>query len=180
MGRPFDNTRILLINEQGKRAEQGEVGEIYISGTCVTLGYYNNPEKTAEAFVQNPLQSAYPEIVYRTGDLGRYNDHGELVFVSRKDSQIKHMGHRIELGEIEAAAATVQGVGRVCCVYPAEQKKIVMYYVGDIESAALSKELRLLLPRYMLPAAVHKLDTMPLTVNGKLDRRLLLEKATEN
>ena len=180
IGRPFDNTRILLINEKGQRAEVGEVGEIYISGTCVTLGYYNNPEKTAEAFVQNPLQSAYPETVYRTGDLGKYNDHMELVFVSRKDSQIKHMGHRIELGEIEAAAATVQGVGRVCCVYPADQKKIVMYYVGDIEPTPLTKELRLLLPRYMLPAAVHKLDTMPLTVNGKLDRRLLLEKATEN
>ena len=180
VGRPFDNTRILLINEQGKRAEQGEVGEIYISGTCVTLGYYNNPEKTAEAFVQNPLQSAYPEIVYRTGDLGRYNDHGELVFVSRKDSQIKHMGHRIELGEIEAAAATVQGVHRVCCVYPAQHKKIVMYYVGDVEPAALSKELRLLLPRYMLPTALHQLDTMPLTDNGKLNRRLLLEQATQN
>ena len=179
IGRPFDNTRILLINEKGKRAEVGEVGEIYISGTCVTLGYYNNPEKTAEAFVQNPLQSAYPEIVYRTGDLGKYNDHMELVFVSRKDSQIKHMGHRIELGEIEAAAATVEGVGRVCCVYPAEQKKIVMYYVGTIEPAQLGKELRLLLPRYMLPAVAHKLDTMPLTDNGKLNRRFLLEKASE-
>ena len=180
IGKPFHNTRIMLINEQGKRAEPGEVGEIYISGTCVTLGYYNNPEKTAEAFVQNPLQSAYPEIVYRTGDLGRYNDHLELVFVSRKDSQIKHMGHRIELGEIEAAAATLEGVGRVCCVYPADQKKIVMYYVGEIAPAALSKELRLLLPRYMLPGAVHQLDTMPLTDNGKLNRRLLLQMACEN
>ena len=180
VGRPFRNTRIMLINEKGERAEKGEVGEIYISGTCVTQGYFNNPEKTAEAFVQNPLQSAYPETVYRTGDLGRYNEHGELVFVSRKDSQIKHMGHRIELGEIEAAAATLDGVGRVCCVYPAEQKKIVMYYAGDIAPAVLSKELRLLLPRYMLPAAVHQLDTMPLTDNGKLNRRLLLQMATNS
>ncbi len=180
VGRPFRNTRIMLIGEQGTEVADGEVGEIYISGTCVTQGYYNNPEKTAEAFVQNPLQSAYPETVYRTGDLGRYNAHGELVFVSRKDSQIKHMGHRIELGEIEAAAATVQGVHRVCCVYPAEQKKIVMYYIGDIEPAALSKELRLLLPRYMLPAVAHRLDTMPLTDNGKLNRRLLLELASQN
>ncbi len=180
VGRPFRNTRIMLINEKGERAEKGEVGEIYISGTCVTQGYFNNPEKTAEAFVQNPLQSAYPETVYRTGDLGRYNEHGELVFVSRKDSQIKHMGHRIELGEIEAAAATLEGVARVCCVYPAEHKKIVMYYVGEIAPAALSKELRLLLPRYMLPGAIHQLDTMPLTDNGKLNRRLLLEQATKN
>ncbi len=71
-------------------------------GLAVTLGYYHNPEKTREAFVQNPLNDAYPEIIYRTGDLGRYNEQGELIFISRKDYQIKHMGHRIELGEIEA------------------------------------------------------------------------------
>ena len=176
IGRPFRNTRIMLINEQGKRAGQGEVGEIYISGTCVTLGYYNNPEKTAEAFVQNPLQSAYPEIVYRTGDLGRYNDYGELVFVSRKDSQIKHMGHRIELGEIEAAAATLEGVGRVCCVYPAEKKKIVMYYAGEIAPTALAKELKLLLPRYMLPNVIRKTEAIPFNANGKIDRRAVMEQ----
>ena len=73
-------------------------------GTCVTLGYYNDPARTAAAFVQNPLQSAYPEIIYRTGDIGRYNAHGELVFVGRRDAQIKILGHRVELGEIEAAA----------------------------------------------------------------------------
>jgi non-ribosomal peptide synthetase component F len=180
IGRPFKNTEILLLNEKNELAAPGEAGEICVRGTRLTMGYYHAFDKTNSAFVQNPLNDRYPELIYRTGDLGRYNERGELMFVSRKDYQIKHMGHRIELGEIEAAAATVQGVHRVCCVYPAEHKKIVMYYVGDVEPAALSKELRLLLPRYMLPAAAHKLDTMPLTDNGKLNRRLLLEQATQN
>ena len=81
---------------------QGEEGEICIRGTCLTHGYYGNQEKTKEAFVQNPLNPYYPELIYRTGDIGKRNAKGELVFVSRKDYQIKHMGHRIELGEIEA------------------------------------------------------------------------------
>ena len=102
IGRPFRNTDILLLDEKNQLAAPGEPGEICIRGTAVTLGYYHNPEKTKEAFVQNPLNDAYPEIIYRTGDLGRYNEQGELIFISRKDYQIKHMGHRIELGEIEA------------------------------------------------------------------------------
>lgn len=85
IGGPFPNTDILLLNEQNQRAGQGETGEICIRGTSLTLGYYNNFEKTHEAFVQNPLNTAYPELIYRTGDLGRYNERGELIFVSRKD-----------------------------------------------------------------------------------------------
>src|SRR5690606_174328 len=104
IGRPFRNTDIILLNEDNKQAKQGETGEICIRGTSLTLGYYRNPEKTNEVFVQNPLNDSYPELIYRTGDLGRYNERGELIFVSRKDNQIKHMGHRIELGEIEVVA----------------------------------------------------------------------------
>ena len=105
IGRPFDNTEILLLDEDRPVAE-GEVGEICIRGTALTLGYYNDPVRTAEVFVQNPLNTHYPELIYRTGDLAKYNEYGELVFVSRKDYQIKHMGHRIELGEIEANVNT--------------------------------------------------------------------------
>ena len=94
IGKPFKNTEILLLNEENERCRQGEEGEICIRGASLTLGYYNNPEKTAEAFVQNPLNSFYPELIYRTGDIGRINDRGELEFVSRRDYQIKHMGHR--------------------------------------------------------------------------------------
>lgn len=177
VGKPFRNTDIFLITEDGSEAREGEVGEIYIRGTCVTLGYISNPEKTAEAFVQNPLNDKYPEIVYRTGDLGRFNRYGELEFVSRKDSQIKHMGHRIELGEIEAAASTCEGIDRACAVYPSEKKKIVLYYVGNITSAELTAYLVKLLPRYMLPGEYRRLDVMPLTANCKIDRKLLLEES---
>lgn len=177
IGNPFRNTQILLLDEKGNATAVGEVGEIYIRGTCVTLGYFNNKEKTDEAFVQNPLNKSYPELVYRTGDLAKYNKHGELVFVSRRDSQIKHMGHRIELGEIEAALANCNGVNRACCVYNGEQKKIFAFYVGDIDETSLTKELKTLLPRYMIPGVLEKLESMPLTANGKLDRKLLSEIA---
>ncbi len=177
VGRAFKNTDVFLVTEDGRRAEGGEVGEICIRGTCVTMGYINNPEKTAEAFVQNPLQNAYPEIVYRTGDLGRMNEHGELVFISRKDSQIKHMGHRIELGEIEAAAANCPSLQRVCAVYPDGAKKIVLYYVGEATASEITAHLLKALPRYMIPQELRRLDSMPFTENGKLNRRLLKEMA---
>ncbi len=179
VGVPFDNTDILLLTEDGKRAAVGETGEICMRGTCLTMGYYNNPEKTAEVFCQNPLNTAYPELIYRTGDVGRYNEHGELVFVCRKDSQIKHMGHRIELGEIEAATLKAEGVRRACCVYDAEGKRIVLYFVGDTDEKNLSAALSAYLPRYMMPAVLQPLDALPLTDNGKIDRRTLRERAVE-
>ena len=177
VGKPFRNTDLILLTDDGRRAALGEEGEICLRGTCVTLGYYANPEKTAEAFVQNPLNPYYPELIYRTGDIGRLNDRGELVFISRRDAQIKHMGHRIELGEIEAAAASADGVRAACCVYDAPGKRICLYYVGETDEAALSSALRSALPRYMLPAFCEKLPAMPLTPNGKLDRKGLRERA---
>ena len=173
VGRPFRNTGLLLVTEEGREAAPGERGEIFLRGTCVTLGYYRNPEKTAEAFVQNPLNDAYPETVYRTGDLGYLNEAGELMFVGRRDHQIKHMGHRIELGEIEAAAATDPAVRRACCLYDEDAKKIAIFYTGDIIPSVLTATLKSLLPRYMLPAIVRQLESMPLTANGKLDRQTL-------
>lgn len=175
IGRPFKNTRILLINDNGKLVQNGEPGEIFICGTCVTLGYYHNKEKTSESFVQNPLHYDYPDIVYKTGDIGKYNEHGELVFVSRKDFQIKHMGHRIELGEIEAAADSFDGVARACCIYDNEKKKIRMFYMGTIDEAELMVCLKDYLPRYMLPATIMKMENLPLTPNGKLNRQALIQ-----
>lgn len=179
IGMPFDNTDILLIDEEGKQVAPGEVGEICMRGTCVTLGYFNNPDKTAAAFTENPLHSAYPELIYRTGDLGKYNAYGELVFLSRKDQQIKHQGHRIELGEIEAAAAECKGVQLACAVYDDENKRIRLFYTGTVSSAELLSCLRQTLPRYMIPAVICKLDVMPQTPNGKLDRKALKERETE-
>ncbi|MBH1939809.1 amino acid adenylation domain-containing protein [Mobilitalea sibirica] len=176
IGRPFNNTEIILLDENRQIPKQGEAGEICIRGTSLTLGYYKNFEKTNEVFIQNPLNNKYPELIYCTGDLGKYNDRGELIFISRKDNQIKHMGHRIELGEIEAAVHTISEVKSACCIFDEIKKKIVLYYVGDITTANIALKLKEKLPRYMVPNVIEALDTMPLTSNGKVNRVLLKEK----
>lgn len=176
IGQPFPNTEILLLDEADRQAQEGE---ICIRGTAVTLGYFRNPEKTAEAFVQNPLQTAWPEIIYRTGDIGRYNERGELVFVSRKDYQIKHMGHRIELGEIEANVNRMDGINMCGCIYDEEKGKIVLYYVGGAEAKELIAGLKQMLPRYMIPNYVEQLQQLPFTANGKIDRVSLKSKYKE-
>ena len=170
IGKPFANTEVLLLKDRKELAGPGEAGEICIRGTSLTLGYYNNPEKTAESFIVNPLNKAYPEIIYCTGDIGKYNEDGDLTFVSRSDFQIKHMGHRIELGEIEVNVNRVEEIKFSGCIYDKEKGKIVLFYVGDISEGDLTAELRLKLPRYMLPNKIIKLDEMPLTPNGKTDR----------
>lgn len=173
IGGPFKNTEILLLNSENKLCKDGEEGEICVRGTSLTLGYYGNFEKTNEVFVQNPLNDRYPELIYRTGDIGKRNDRGELVFVSRKDYQIKHMGHRIELGEIEVNVNMIEDVRSCCAVYDKEKDKIRLFYVGEPEISDIISILKEKLPRYMIPNKVDKLDTMPLTANGKIDRKKL-------
>lgn len=170
VGRPFHNTSILLLKDDNTPAGPSETGEICVKGTCLTLGYYNNPEKTKESFVQNPLNDMYPEIIYKTGDLGRYNDRGELCYVSRKDYQIKHMGHRIELGEIEVVVNMHKGIRTNCCIFDDNKKKIVLYYAGDATRAEVAQFTKEKLPRYMFPNVIIQLDEMPYTPNGKIDR----------
>ena len=169
-GRPFPNTEILLLTEEDKLAENGQQGEICVRGTRLTLGYYRNPEKTGESFVQNPLNTLYPELIYRTGDLGRWNDRGELEFAGRKDYQIKHMGHRIELGEIETIVNMHEGVDSACCIFDHDKKKIVLFYQGSITPGDLTAYTKEKLPRYMIPNVTRQLDTLPHTPNGKIDR----------
>ncbi len=176
IGRPFDNTEILLLGDDRREVERGEVGEICIRGTCVTHGYYNNPEKTAECFIQNPLQNNYPELIYCTGDLARYNERGELVFVSRKDYQIKHMGYRVELGEIEIAAGIMPEVAMTAAIYLKDKQQIVLFYTGTADKDALLAYLKEKLPRYMIPADVVKLAALPQTANGKIDRVTLTQQ----
>lgn len=170
IGRPFPNREIILLTEDGKAAPAGEQGEICVRGSALTLGYYRDWERTQEAFVQNPLNTAYPELIYRTGDIGRYNDLEELCFVSRQDAQIKHMGHRIELGEIEAGANEITGVKMAVCIYNSEKQKIILCYMGDITEKELMTELKWKLPRYMMPNQMVRLEKMPFTANGKIDR----------
>ena len=146
-----------------------------VTGTCLALGYYNDPARTAVAFVQNPLSTAFPEIMYRTGDLARWDENGNLVFSGRKDHQIKHLGQRIELGEIEAAAQAADGVERACCLYDAKRKKISLYYDGLLAADALLELLSAKLPHYMVPAKLIPVEHMPLTKNGKVDRAALAQ-----
>lgn len=168
IGKPFPNTKVFLLDEEGRESREGE---ICIGGTCVTLGYYNDPERTAAAFVQNPLQHAYPERIYRTGDLGRWDEGGNLIFLGRGDQQIKHMGHRIELGEIEAAAAACKGVASCACVYQQKRQRILLIYAGDGAQSDVQDALQKALPAYMQPQGLVHLEKLPLTPNGKIDRR---------
>ena len=174
-GRPFKNTDILLLNDKNEPAKPGEGGEICIRGTSLSLGYYNAPEKTKEVFVQNPLNPFYPELIYRTGDMGKWNERGELEFISRRDYQIKHMGHRIELGEIETNVNLLDEIKMTGCIYDKVKNKIVLYYVGEIDEKNLAAALKEKLPRYMFPNRIIRLERMPLTLNGKIDRVALKE-----
>lgn len=175
IGRPFNNTEILLLDNNNQLAANGELGEICIRGTSLTLGYYKDFERTNEVFVQNPLHNDYPELIYRTGDLGKRNERGELLFVSRKDYQIKHMGHRIELGEIEVNVNMIEGIKSTCCIYNKENEKIMLYYVGDVTTKEVVASLKKRLPRYMIPNNIEALENIPLTANGKVDRVFLKE-----
>ena len=171
IGNACDNCDVFIVGDDGKAADEGE---LYIRGTFLASGYYNNPDKTAEAFVQNPLNSSYPEICYKTGDLVRLNEYGELMYKGRKDFQIKHMGYRIELGEIETAASAVEGMKECACVYDADNDKIVMFYSASrLKEDALFSELKSRLNDYLLPNRLVKLRELPHNANGKIDRKEL-------
>lgn len=171
--RPMD---LLILGEDQREVPDGEVGELCGRGPFLSYGYYNDPEKTAEVFVQNPLQSAYFELIYRTGDLVRRNERGELVYVSRKDFQIKHMGHRIELGEIEAAASALDQVDMNCCLYDDRKSRIVLFYTGEAAKEEVSAGLKGVLPAYMIPNKIIRRNAMPFNLNGKIDRKKLKEE----
>ena len=176
IGKSFSNEKVFLLDEEDHLVtEPGKQGEICASGTCVALGYYKDDEKTNAAFMQNPLNHNFYERIYRTGDLGKYLENGDLVYTSRKDFQIKHLGHRIELGEIEAAVQARKSITRACCIYDQTKKRILLFYTGNREGKELLTELRDVLPPFMLPNKLMNLDEMPMTKNGKIDRNKLKE-----
>lgn len=173
IGFACNNTEVLLLDGDRLVTKPDEIGEICVRGCSLAHGYYRNPEKTKEVFVQNPLQTNYEERIYRTGDLAKRNEYGELIFLSRKDSQIKHMGHRIELGEVETAISALDGVDRVCCLYDNEKQHIIAIYQGNVSKEELIAHIKTRIPVYMLPNIWNKVDEMPINLNGKIDRVLL-------
>lgn len=178
IGVPFPNEDVFLLDGENRLVEDPDTeGEICVRGTALALGYYRNPEQNQAHFVQNPLNPNYPERIYRTGDLGKYNDRGELVFSGRKDFQIKYMGHRIELEEIERAMNAIDGVERACCLFDEKRSRLKGFYVGSIDKDALHAAMKKDMPAFMVPGILRQVEAMPLTKNGKIDRKKLAEMA---
>lgn len=176
IGQPFPNTDMFLLDENNKIPEDDKLGEICVRGTSLALGYYRNKEATEKAFCQNPLNPDYPELIYRTGDLGKYHN-GEIFYVTRKDFQIKHMGHRIELGEIESVLDGLEYISRSCCIYDGDNEKIYMFYQAKEQcDRQIVKDMQIYLPKYMCPNKYVYLEQLPLNKNGKIDRNLLKER----
>ena len=175
VGKAFPNRRVFLRDESGQIiTKRNVVGEICVAGSCLALGYWNNPERTDAAFVQHPSVQEYHSGIYATGDMGYYDEHSDIVFAARRDGQIKHMGHRIELGEIEAALNAIPFVHVSCCLFDSANERIVCCYEAEAECKkdivlALGKKL----PKYMWPNVYKHYERIPLNKNGKIDRALL-------
>ena len=178
IGRACDNCDTFLLMEEGTRASRaGEEGEIVVRGSFLADGYYNEPEKTAAVFTQNPLNTAFPERIDRTGDLARLNEKGEFIYISRKDFQIKRMGYRIELGEIEAAAGSIEKVKSAAALYDADTGRILVIYEGSIKDRdEVLQQTADKVPPYMRPDEVIRIKQMPYNANGKIDRQRLLKE----
>ena len=180
VGKAFPNEQVFLLDDNDKLITDIDIqGEICVKGTCLALGYFNNKEQTNSRFVQNPLNDKYIDMIYKTGDLGEYNKDGEIVFLGRKDFQIKHMGHRIELEEIERAMEKINGVERSCCIFNEQKGKLYGFYVGNTEKDEVIKYLKENLPVFMVPNKITQIEKFPITKNGKIDRKelaLMLKK----
>ena len=174
MGNPCKNSDAMIIGEDGLIiSDPGKIGELCIRGTCLSDGYYGDAERTKEVFVQNPLNNKYSELIYKTGDLVCYNEYYELVYVSRKDFQIKIRGYRVELGEIEAATSAVDGITYNCCLFDSVNEKIILVYTGDVDETELKDILGQKLQEYMIPSEYIHREQMMFNINGKVDRKAL-------
>ncbi|MDR1915428.1 MAG: amino acid adenylation domain-containing protein [Synergistaceae bacterium] len=179
LGRPLANTDIYIVDGRGRLAPIGASGELCIAGRQVSAGYLNRPELSAEKFVKNPFNDD-PEYsrMYRTGDVARYLPNGDLDFIGRRDFQVKIRGFRVELTEIELRIRAYPGVkdaAVLACDAPGGGKCAIAYVASDppIDVPALERFIEDELPRYMVPAATMSVDSIPLTQNGKVDRRRL-------
>ncbi|WP_166245430.1 non-ribosomal peptide synthetase [Paenibacillus turpanensis] len=174
VGRPLPNMRMYVLDEHRNLVPAGVIGEVYIGGAGVAKGYVNRPDLTAERFVPNPFASG--ETLYRTGDLGRWLADGNLEFIGRTDFQVKIRGYRIEIGEIESVMLTCDGVKEAVVAARKDEYGMAYlcgYYTGDQAATDQSvlDELQARLPSFMVPAVLTKLEKLPLTSNGKVDRK---------
>ena len=174
IGYPCRNTDILVLDDEDRLVKEANVeGELCVRGTSLAMGYYNNPEKTAAAFVQNPLNKAYPEVIYRTGDIVCYSEEDLIMFKGRKDNIVKHQGYRTDLGEIEHVIInTLKLVKNGCIVYNQAEKQITLFYEAEEEVPVTEFRLSIgkVLPKYMIPTAYHRLEQLQRNANGKIDR----------
>ncbi|KZN30564.1 hypothetical protein N480_06285 [Pseudoalteromonas luteoviolacea S2607] len=183
IGRPISNVDVYILSPSRQLAPKGSVGELYVGGAGIARGYLNRESQTAERFIKNPFNDNPENKLYRTGDLVRYLDDGNIEFIGRNDTQVKIRGYRIELGEVESALNQCNGVkNSVVLVKGSEENKSLVGYVaveGDIvgnESTLihnLRAELHTMLPNYMVPSMFMLLDQLPLTTNGKIDKKAL-------
>lgn len=179
IGKSFANTEMFLADPDTlKRIHKAnEKGEICVKGSCLALGYYRNPEQTDLAFVQDPETTAYKDLMYRTGDLGYYDESGNMYYAGRRDHQIKHMGHRIEMGEIETVVNALEEINMACAVYKESKEMIYLYYSADSEcDDIIIKQIRKLLPAYMLPNKFVYMRELPMNAHAKIDRKKLAEQ----
>ena len=183
IGYPCRNTDILILDDEDRAVtEPGVEGELCVRGTSLAMGYYNNPEKTAAVFVQNPLNKAYPELIYRTGDIVCLNDEGLIMFKGRKDNIVKHMGYRTDLGEIEHVIInTLKLVKNGCIVYNQSDKQITLFYEAaeEIPVSEFRLQIGKVLPKYMIPTAFHHLEQLQRNANGKIDRLFYKKQVNE-
>ncbi|GGG13613.1 hypothetical protein GCM10007304_29570 [Rhodococcoides trifolii] len=182
LGRPIRNVRIYLVDDALAPVPLGSHGEIVFSGVCVGRGYVNDPERSALAFLDDPHRPG--ERLYRSGDLGRWLPEGKLDFLGRRDTQVKIRGYRIEIGEIDNALLHVPGIrdgAVVVAESPDGGAHLVAFYTATepIAPDYVRSRLSDTLPHYMVPAALHPCDTLPLTANSKIDRKVLTVRATE-
>lgn len=172
IGKPFPGREIFLLDESGKEIYVPDrTGEICVGGESLAEGYYNHPGETRARFVAGQ-KGRY----YRTGDLGYYGTDGELYFSGRKDFQIKHMGHRIELEEVEHVLEQIQGVEKSCCLLDGKRNQLAVFYLGEVKSEEIRKQLKSRVPYYMVPHRLIRTNRFPLNKNGKTDRKVLLQR----
>ncbi|MGW0551543.1 non-ribosomal peptide synthetase [Streptomyces altiplanensis] len=182
VGRSLRNVNTYILDERLRAVPLGAPGEITFSGVCVGRGYINDPERTAQAFTEDPY---LPDTrLYRTGDYGRWLPEGTIEFLGRRDEQVKVRGYRIEIGEIENRLLQMPGVSEAAVVISGAQdetKHLVAFHTGaeDVQTADLRDFLAGTLPEYMVPSYFHRLDALPLTENGKTNKKLLAGLAGE-